>query len=101
MKLISVAVDPCQHRCSLSAIAPFEYRPCFVIVRRMRSMPAAVFAPVLSPPCNRHRPFGIAGHLHELPDLFFAPHRSAFEKSPEGLPFLNSPRRFSWGVCSA
>ena len=27
-----------------------------------------------------------------------APQRAAFEKSPEGLPFLSTPRRFSWGV---
>jgi hypothetical protein len=64
----------------------------------MRSIPSAVFGPVLSPPCNRHRPFGIAGHRHGVPRRFFAPQRAAFEKSPGGLAFLRVPRRFSWGV---
>jgi hypothetical protein len=35
---------------SLSARAAAEYRPCFVTARRMRSVPSAVFAPVLNPP---------------------------------------------------
>ncbi len=36
--------------CSRSALARFEYRPCFVFACRMRSIPCAVFGPVLSPP---------------------------------------------------
>jgi hypothetical protein len=36
--------------CSRSALARFEYRPCFVFACRMRSIPSAVFGPVLSPP---------------------------------------------------
>jgi hypothetical protein len=30
--------------------AAFEYHPCFVLARRIRSIPSAVFGPVLSPP---------------------------------------------------
>ena len=33
-----------------SSLADFEYRPCFVTARRMRSIPSAVLAPVLNPP---------------------------------------------------
>jgi hypothetical protein len=33
-----------------SALAAFEWRPCFVTACRMRSNPAAVFGPVLNPP---------------------------------------------------
>jgi hypothetical protein len=64
----------------------------------MRSIPAAVFGPVLSPPWILHRPFFIAGHWQRVARLVFAPHRSAFKKSPEGFPFLKVPRRGSWGV---
>lgn len=64
----------------------------------MRSIPASVFGPVLSPPWSLHRPFGIAGHWHRVARRVFASHRGAFEKSPDGLAFLSAPRRFSWGV---
>jgi hypothetical protein len=33
-----------------SSLACFEYRPCLVTACRMRSIPAAVFGPVLRPP---------------------------------------------------
>jgi len=82
----------------LSCLAPIERRPCLVTACRMRSIPAAVLGPVLRPPCSLQRPFGIAGHLQELPRRFIAPHRGALEKSPEELPFLSLPRRLSWGV---
>jgi hypothetical protein len=42
----------------------------------------------------------MAGHRHGVPRRFFAPQRGAFEKSPEGLPFLSVPRRLLWGVSS-
>ena len=64
----------------------------------MRAIPSGVLGPVLRPPCSRQRPFGIAGHMQGVPRRFLAPQRAAFEKSPEGLPFLSIPRRFSWGV---
>lgn len=66
----------------------------------MRSIPSAVLGPVLSPPWSLHRPFAIAGHRQGDPSRFLAPQRAPFEKSPEGLPFLSIPRRFSWGVSS-
>jgi hypothetical protein len=37
-----------KRRCS--AFAAALYRPCFVTARRMRSIPSAVFGPVLRPP---------------------------------------------------
>ena len=64
----------------------------------MRSIPAAVFGPVLSPPWSLQRPFAIAGHWQSVPRRVFAPHRAALVKSPGEFPFFNHPRRFSWGV---
>ena len=89
-----------QIRTYLSAIACFEYRPCFVTACRMRSMPSSVFGPVLKPPWSLHRPLGMAGHWQGPPRRLFAPQRLAFEKSPGGLPFLSRPLRWSWGVSS-
>jgi len=66
----------------------------------MRSIPSAVFGPVLSPPWSLQRPFFIAGHWQWVLLLVFAPHRAAFAKSPGGLAFLSIPRRLSWGVPS-
>jgi hypothetical protein len=63
-------------------------------------MPSGVFAPVLSPPCSRQRPFAIAGHRQGAPRRVLAPQRAALAKSPEGLPFRNLPRRCSWGFKS-
>jgi len=45
----------------LSALASAEYKPCFQFPRRARSSPSGVRGPVLLPPCNRQRPFFIAG----------------------------------------
>lgn len=73
-------------------------RPCFVTAFLMRAIPSAVFGPVESPPCRRHRPFAIPGHWQGVPRLVFAAHRGAFEKSPGGFLFFIHPRRFSWGV---
>jgi hypothetical protein len=36
--------------CCCSILAAAEYRPCFVTARRIRSIPSAVFGPVLRPP---------------------------------------------------
>ncbi len=36
--------------------------------------------PVLSPPCIRQRPFGIAGPSHRVPRRVLAPHRGAFTR---------------------
>jgi hypothetical protein len=75
----------CRNRlryCSRSALACFEYRPCFVTAHRMRSIPSGVFTPVLRPPWSLHRAFGIAGHRQGAPLRFLAPHRAAFERSP-------------------
>ena len=70
-----------------SARATCEREPRRVLARRIRSIPAGVLGPVLRPPCNRHRPFGIAGHLQALFPLVFAPHRGTLRRSPRLLPF--------------
>jgi hypothetical protein len=47
--------------------------PCRVLARRIRSSPSEVRGPVLVPPCTRHRPFCIAGDLHDAPLRVRAP----------------------------
>lgn len=58
---------------------PFRLRRHFAHRRRWAAAildrPAAVFGPVLSPPCNLHRPLSRAGARHGFPvDLQWAPH---------------------------
>jgi integrase len=43
--------------CSISAVRA----PCVILAFRIRSSPSNVRGPVDLPPCNRHRPFGMAG----------------------------------------
>jgi hypothetical protein len=74
--------------------------PHFQVPPRMRSIPASVFGPVLSPLWSLHRPFAMAGHWQDVPRLFFAPQRRTRDRSPGGLPFLSHPRRGSWGTPS-
>ena len=54
-------------------------------------MPSGVLGPVLFPPCILHRPFFIAGDLHDEPLRVLATQRGALRKSPEGFPFFNLP----------
>jgi hypothetical protein len=57
-----------------------------------------VRGPVLLPPCNRQRPFGIAGARQLAPCRVFAPQRGAAFGSPGRLPFRSRPnRRVAWG----
>ena len=72
--------------------AILEHSPCLNLAMRECFSPSAVLGPVESPPCKRHLPFCIAGDRQEVPALVLAPHRGAFEKSPEGLPFFKRPR---------
>ena len=57
--------------------------------------PSAV--PWIAPPCIRHRVYfsvfalSIAGELHGVPLLVFAPHRGAVDGFPPGLPFFRLP----------
>jgi hypothetical protein len=81
-----------------SSIAWALLRPCFHRALRDRSSPSGVLGPVLSPPCIRQRPLGIAGPLQGVPRRVLAPHRLAFRKSPGGLPFLSQP---SFGTTGA
>ena len=77
------------------------YRPCLSLLCRMRSRPSRVRGPVDLPPCNRHRPFFMAGARQGIPRLVLAPHRGALAKSPGWLSFLRHPHhRFSWGCPS-
>src|SRR5438128_1462100 len=64
--------------CCRSAIADAEYSPCFVVARRIRSIPSAVLGPVLRPPCSLQRPFRMAGDPHAPLRRFLAPHRCTF-----------------------
>ena len=43
--------------CSISAVRA----PCVILASRIRSSPSNVRGPVDLPPCNRRRPFGMAG----------------------------------------
>jgi hypothetical protein len=67
--------------CARSALTCFVYRPCFNCARRIRSIPSAIFGPVLSPPCSgTHRPFSpphypsprILHHASPHPYIVFA-----------------------------
>lgn len=78
---------------SLSA----ERKPCRQLAEAARALPCSVRAPVEAPPCIRHRPFGIAGARHGVPDRVLAPQRGALCGLPEGLPFFSRPR-FAWGA---
>jgi len=42
---------------------------CITSPRLIRSIPSAVFSPVLSPPCSRQPPFAIAGHWQGVPPI--------------------------------
>jgi hypothetical protein len=59
----------------------FEYRPCFVTARRIRSIPSAVRGPVESPPWFLQRVYRwllmlhSAAALHGWPVRVFAQHR--------------------------
>jgi hypothetical protein len=54
-----------------SAIAPLVHSPCRYWPLRSPGGPPLPAAP----PCNRHRPFLVAGHRQGLPLLVRAPHR--------------------------
>src|SRR4029450_2776365 len=64
----------------------------------MRSIPATVLGPVLSPPCSRQRPFFMAGHWQGVPFRVLAPHRWALLKSPTALLLFSHPCRRRWDV---
>src|SRR5580700_8552332 len=49
----------------------------------MRSIPANVFGPVLSPPAT---PISVAGHWQRVPHRVLASHGGACAKSPGGSP---------------
>jgi hypothetical protein len=56
--------------------------------------PSAVRGPVLFPPCDRHRPFAIAGAWQAQPVVrAFAPQRGARLGLPRGLPLRSGPSR--------
>lgn len=65
---VSQLAHPCGIVLQLAAFQPKAvsdlpvYRPCLSRARRIRSIPSAVFGPVLRPPWSRHRPLGRAGH---------------------------------------
>jgi hypothetical protein len=79
-------------RRSSAPTAPAAYRPCVVFTAANRRNPASVRAPVLAPPCIRHRPFAIAGARHAHPvRRAFAPQRGARLGAPRRLPLRNGP----------
>ncbi len=58
--------------------APASRPPCVLGAAQHVALPSAVCAPVLPPPCIRHRPLGIAGPWQGWPvRLHLAPHRRA------------------------
>ena len=67
------------------------YRPWIVRAATIRAFPSAVLAPVLPPPCMRHRPFFIAGPRHGQPRRVRAPQRGAALGLPCRLPFRSRP----------
>jgi len=60
-----------------------EYLPCFVTARRILSMPAWIFGPVLRPPWSLHRPFWHCWTLATFPRPCLC---AATLKRSQGLP---------------
>ena len=92
-----VAPTPCRYRVCTRCFAPgpaCAYLPCVVCALAMLARPSAVRGPVLFPPCDRHRPFAIAGARQAHPvGRAFAPQRGASWGFPRGLPLRSGPSR--------
>ena len=73
----ATSLRACPLSCAM-ALATASRLPCLRGAPRQRALPSAVIAPVLAPPCMRHRPLGMAGARQGwCVRLLAAPHRGA------------------------